>query len=163
MNRMCSPNEMSMNREVWIFCRPTIWIEVIVNGYRYVTQSVNVWTESILLRAGASGKEKKRWKFGFHQRCGILDQQSDSLSKTTLLHTVTSGDYPDYTDEFSTNGELEMKRSWNIFTYFPAKEVVYISASSAAAAITTVHLLNAGEMCYLSGDSRIEEKLSGSI
>jgi len=41
---------------------------------------------------------------------------------------------------------------------------VYISASSAAAAaITTVQLLNAGEMCYLSDDSRIEEKLSGSI
>jgi hypothetical protein len=47
--------------------------------------------------------------------------------------------------------------------YLPAKEIVYISASSAAGVITTVHLLNAGETCYLSDDSRIEEKLSGSI
>jgi hypothetical protein len=52
--------------------------------------------------------------------------------------------------------------------YLPAEEILAISeASSAAAAadatITTVHLPNAGKTCYLSDDSRIEEKLSGSI
>lgn len=41
---------------------------------------------------------------------------------------------------------------------------MHISASSAAAAaIAIVQLPNAGETCYLSDDSRIEEKFSGSI
>jgi hypothetical protein len=49
-----------------------------------------------------------------------------------------------------------------MYQYLLAKKVVYTSAISAAAT-TTVHLPNAGETCYLSDDSRIEEKLSGSI